>query len=130
MRFGLTDDKRSICKKVKTFYIISNIFICISARCKWIIHTILINIIFRYHKLKMSCAERQNLLIWGNGAPIPTGLWSGLGGSSVRRTQTLRRIGERPSFTLQGVLFPLVKQGNPCYFPPHRTRAVPIKSSE
>ena len=44
----------------------------------------------------MSCADRQNLYWVVMGASIPTGAWSGLDESSVRRTRTLRRIEERP----------------------------------
>ena len=54
----------------------------------------------------MSCAGRQNLYAVVMGASIPTGACSGLDESSVRRTRTLRRIEERPCFTLEGVFNP------------------------
>ena len=54
----------------------------------------------------MSCADRQNLYEVVMGASIPTGACSGLDESRVRRTRTLRRIEERPCFTLEGVFNP------------------------
>ena len=61
---------------------------------------------FLYHKIWMSCADRQNLYWVVLGASIPTGVWSGFDESSVRMTHTLRRIEERPCFTLEGVFNP------------------------
>ena len=54
----------------------------------------------------MSCADRQNPDLVVMGTSIPTRMCSRSDESSIRRTHTLRRIEERPCFTLKGVFNP------------------------